>query len=243
MLGYAPNCVFMVFANPPAGRATELQEWYDVIHGPDAIENGSFNFLSRWQCISRPGAPFLALWEAEWSSDAHAWGYIRPRAIQLNTEGRIGDIPSAEWAQMMFAAPNHAETTEQPTRTLTMVQSDWYHAPKDQPLEVWAAAHGLDRREAGGGTWHSRTLYSADPAVEPGLHVAFFESIDWLGAIAAGWSGIGSSGPSPTRPFKGLFEERGQGNPVPEPTACYVSHWVQIGCLGDATARGRVGLG
>ena len=74
MLGHAPNCIVMVFAQPAVGRATELQEWYDVIHGPDALATGSFNFLSRWQCVSNPAAPFLALWEGEWTSDEHAWG-------------------------------------------------------------------------------------------------------------------------------------------------------------------------
>ena len=37
MLGHAPNCIFMVFAQPAVGRATPLQDWYDVIQGPDAL--------------------------------------------------------------------------------------------------------------------------------------------------------------------------------------------------------------
>lgn len=240
MLGHTPNCVFMVFAQPAVGRATELQEWYDVIHGPDAMANGSFNNLSRWLCISNPGAPFLALWEGEWTSDEHAWGYIRPRALQLNAEGRIGDIPSVEWSQMTFTDRARAVVGAHPTRTLTMVQSDWYHPVREQSLDEWIDAHGLDRPDVGGGTWHARSFYTADPAVEPGLHAAFFESRDWLGSIAPAWRDSGAMGPSPTRPYRGLFEERGLGRAVPEPAERYVSHWVQIGSLGDPAHRGRV---
>ena len=171
MLGYSSNCVFMVFAQPSAGRATELQEWYDVIHGPDALENGSFNALSRWQCVSHPGAPFLALWEGEWVDDNDAWDYIRPRAIELNKLGRIGDIPSADWAQMTFAGSPKCSVSNQPTRTLTMVQSDWYHPNRDQTLEQWTSAVGADRDDIGGGSWHSKYFYAADPGIEPGLFV------------------------------------------------------------------------
>jgi hypothetical protein len=232
VLGSASKCVFMVFARPPVGRATELQEWYDVIHGPDAIENGSFHSLSRWQCVSNPTAPFLALWEGEWTNDAEAWGYIRPRARQLHDAGRIGDIPSADWAQMTFtdAALNH--THDGPVRTLTMVQSDWYHPDRELDIATWAQRHHLTDPSVGGGTWHARSLYAADAEVEPGLFAALFESRDFLGVIAAGWSGIGADGPSPTRPYRGLFEERGRDAPVPDPAELYVSHWVQIGALG-----------
>lgn len=222
----------MVFARPPAGRETELQEWYDIIHGPDAIENGSFHSLSRWQCVSNPGAPFLALWEGEWESDEHAWDYIRPLARQLHAAGRIGDIPSADWAQMTFTHRPLNAIAEGPVRTLTMVQSDWYHPDRDVTIDEWAARHGLTDPALGGGTWHARYLYEADRAVEPGLFAALYESRDFTGTIAAGWAGVGARGPSPTRAFKGLFEERGGDGPVPEPTPLYLSHWVQVGALG-----------
>lgn len=232
MLGYVSNCVFMVFASPPAGRATELQEWYDVIHGPDALENGSFNALSRWQCVSNPGAPFLALWEGEWRDDADAWGYIRPLAIQLHHDGRIGDIPSSDWAQMTFAGEPAGRAVREPVRTLTMVQSDWYHTAGSRSLAEWAHDVGVDRDDVGGGTWHSKYFYAADAAVERGLYAAFFESREFPGKVAPGWAGFaGEFGPSPTRPYKGLFESRGEGRPVPKPAECYISHWVQIGAL------------
>ena len=210
MLGYAPRCVFMVFANPPADRVQELDHWYQVVHGPDAIENGSFNALRRYKCVSNPSAPLLALWEGEWPSDKAAWDYIAPRAKALHAEGRIGDIPSADWASMTFSSePPCAPLLVQPVRSMTMVQSDWYHPEREQTLAEWASKTGLDADHVGG-PWHSRYFYSADPLVEAGLHAAFFESATDVAAVTDSWSTIGASGPSPTRPFKGLFEERGQ---------------------------------
>jgi hypothetical protein len=117
----------------------------------------------------------------------------------------------------------------EPVRSMTMVQSDWYHPDRDLSLSAWAHAVGVDD-DAVGGSWHSRYLYSADPLVEAGLHVAFFESSAEVDAGA--WSSLGAPGPSPTRPFKGLFEERGQDGDAPPPQPVYVSHWEPIGTLG-----------
>jgi hypothetical protein len=232
MLGYAPRCVFMVFANPPADRVDELDHWYQVVHGPDAIANGSFNALRRYKCVSNPSAPLLALWEGEWPSDEAAWEYIAPRAKALHAEGRIGDIPSADWASMTFTStPPCAPLAVQPVRSMTMVQSDWYHPEREQTLAEWAQKTGLDTDHVGG-PWHSRYFHSADPLVEPGLHAAFFESATDVAGVTESWSGIGASGPSPTRPFKGLFEERGQAGAPPPHVPVYVSHWVPIGTLG-----------
>ena len=233
MLGYVPRCLFMVFARPSDDRVLELQEWYDVIHAPDAMANGSFNALTRYQCVNDRTAPFLALWEGEWVDDKDAWDYIRPRAEQLHSEGRIGDIPSAEWASMTFTGePGCAPVANRPARTLTMVQSDWYHPDVDRSLADWLGSSGVGADDAGAATWHSRYFYSADRTVEPGLHVAFFESDAPVGVVTAAWKGFGTLGPSPTRPFKGLFEERGEGRPVPPKASAYVSHWAQIARLG-----------
>ena len=232
MLGYAPRCVFMVFANPPADRVEELDHWYQVVHGPDAIENGSFNALRRYKCVSNPSAPSLALWEGEWPSDKAAWDYIAPRAKALHAEGRIGDIPSADWASMTFSStPPCAPLAVQPVRSMTMVQSDWYHPEREQTLAEWAQKTGLDVDHVGG-PWHSRYFYSADPLVEAGLHGALFESATDVAGVRSSWSSVGASGPSPTRPFKGLFEERGQGGAPPPHVPVYVSHWEPIGTLG-----------
>ena len=232
MLGYAPRCVFMVFANPPADRVEELDHWYQVVHGPDAIENGSFNALRRYKCVSNPSAPLLALWEGEWPSDKAAWDYIAPRAKALHAEGRIGDIPSADWASMTFSStPPCTPLAVQPVRSMTMVQSDWYHPEREQTLAEWAQKTGLDVDHVGG-PWHSRYFYSADPLVESGLHAAFFESSTDVAGVRSSWSSTGASGPSPTRPFKGLFEERAQGGAPPPHVPVYVSHWEPIGTLG-----------
>jgi hypothetical protein len=231
MLGYVPQCVFMVFASPPPDRVEELDHWYQVIHGPDALANGSFNALRRYRCVSNPNAPFVALWEGEWSSDTDAWDYIAPRARELHDAGRIGDIPSADWASMTFTTKLLSTPVDvQPVRSMTMVQSDWYHPDRDLSLSAWAHAVGVDADDVGG-PWHSRYLYSADPLVEAGLHVAFFESNYEVDEVAEQWSSIGAPGPSPTRPFKGLFEERGQDGPPPPHVPVYVSHWVPIANL------------
>jgi hypothetical protein len=37
-----PPTVFVVFADPSADREAEFNNWYDTIHGPDALANGSF---------------------------------------------------------------------------------------------------------------------------------------------------------------------------------------------------------
>src|SRR4029079_6033759 len=225
MLGYVPQCVFMVFASPPADRVEELDHWYQVIHGPDAIANGSFNALRRYRCVSDSGAPFLALWEGEWRSDKDAWDYIAPRARELHDAGRIGDIPSADWASMTFTSKLLRTPIDvPPVRSMTMVQSDWYHPDRGLSLSAWAHEVGVDT-DGVGGPWHSRYLYSADPLVEAGLHVAFFESNYDVDEVADQWSSIGAPGPSPTRPFKGLFEERGQDGVAPPHVPVYVSHW------------------
>jgi hypothetical protein len=114
---------------------------------------------------------------------------------------------------------------------MTMVQSDWYHPDREQTLEHWAREFGLDA-PAVGGSWHSRYFYSADPLVEAGLHAAFFESSASAADTAAAWSALGAAeGPSPTRPFKGLFEERGEGREVPPHRPLYISHWEPVGKL------------
>ncbi|TML19631.1 MAG: hypothetical protein E6G39_01335 [Actinobacteria bacterium] len=232
MLGYAPRCVFMVFANPPADRVDELHHWYQVIHGPDAIENGSFNALRRYRCVSNPDAPLLALWEGEWSSDKAAWDFIAPKAKALHESGRIGDIPSADWASMTFTSePPCAPLATEPVGSMTMVQSDWYYPVREQSLAAWAKDSGLDADRVGG-PWHSRYFYSADPLVEAGLHAAFFESAAEVADVTEAWSPFGAPGPSPTRTFKGLFEERGKDGLVPSHAPAYVSHWEQIATLG-----------
>ena len=72
----------------------EFNKWYDEIHGPDALENGSFGAVHRFRAIGgghRP-APYLAIWEAPYDSEAEAWAYIGPRAQALigYLSGRLG---------------------------------------------------------------------------------------------------------------------------------------------------------
>lgn len=227
MLGYVPRCIFMVFASPPAERAHELHHWYDEIHGPDAIENGSFNALSRYRCVSNTAAPFLALWEGEWESDHATWEYITPRANALRAAGRIGDIPSASFATTTFVHPELSVTSQQPVRSLTMVQSDWWFGDGDRTASEWLAGLDIDNR-----TYHSRSVYSSDPlSPSPGLHVAFFEHDEPVAPAVV----TGAAGPSPTRPFRSRFEDHDPSRPertISAPATrglVYVSVWEPIG--------------
>ena len=49
-----PNSVFVVFANPTPEHEAEFNRLYDEIHGPDALENGSFTALHRFRAVG-PG--------------------------------------------------------------------------------------------------------------------------------------------------------------------------------------------
>ena len=77
------------------------------IHGPDAMENGSFTALNRYRAVG-PGwrqARYLALWEGGYTSEKEAWDYIAPRAKQLQAAGRVGDVAAVVWARMLLASP------------------------------------------------------------------------------------------------------------------------------------------
>ena len=151
MLGYVPRCVFMVFAQPAADRVDELYDWYQVIHGPDALANGSFNALRRYRCVSNPNAPFVALWEGEWAEPEDAWTTSR-RERELHDAGRIGDIPSADWASMTFTSKLLSTPVDvQPVRSMkvTVESHCRYHPDRDQSLSAGHAV-GLDADDVGG---------------------------------------------------------------------------------------------
>lgn len=128
-----PSTLFVALADPPEGREDEFHEWYDTVHGPDALENGSFTAVHRFRAVG-PGhraAPFLALWEGRFASEAEAWGYIGPRAQALREAGRVGDIASVRFAIMLFAVGG-LDVREpgqpcEPVAALTTVQNDWRH--------------------------------------------------------------------------------------------------------------------
>src|SRR5262245_49117371 len=104
--GVTPSMLFVAFSDPPAGRDAEFNEWYDTIHGPDALANGSFVAMHRFRAggDGHCAAPYLVLWEGNFESEVEAWGYIGPRAQALREAGRAGDIASVRFALMTFCA-------------------------------------------------------------------------------------------------------------------------------------------
>ena len=52
-----PRALFVVFANPKPEHEAEFNRWYDEVHGPDALGNGSFTALHRFRAIGPATAP------------------------------------------------------------------------------------------------------------------------------------------------------------------------------------------
>src|SRR3954447_21286048 len=123
MYGTDPACVFLVFCNPGAGGDEALEHWYMKIHGPDALENGSFQALPRYQACHDYPARFLAVWEGSFTTMEDARAYIAPRAADLRGQGRVTDDMTVTWALMAFrtTAPSAAPAPD-PVETLTLVE-------------------------------------------------------------------------------------------------------------------------
>jgi hypothetical protein len=66
--------VFVVLAEPSPEQEADFHDWYDKIHGPDALENGSFRALHRYRAAG-PGwtqARYLAVWQGRYLSEPEA---------------------------------------------------------------------------------------------------------------------------------------------------------------------------
>jgi hypothetical protein len=123
MYGTVTPAIFLVFCNPGAGGDDALAEWYMKVHGPDALENGSFRALHRYRAVGDYDARFLAIWEGDYRSRDEASAYITPRATNLRAQGRVTDDMHVVWATIEFtdlAAP--AAPTPAAVRTLTLVE-------------------------------------------------------------------------------------------------------------------------
>ncbi|HLG88543.1 MAG TPA: hypothetical protein VKZ79_15255 [Alphaproteobacteria bacterium] len=227
MLGTASRTLFVVQADPPAGRVEEFQRWYDEVHGPDALKMGSFTRMCRYRAVG-PGqatAPFLALWEGNYADEAQAWGYIRPRAHKLNDSGRVGDIASPRFALMTFLVNASGGPGPRP-RALTTVQNDWREAAGAAPAEAWWKKAGLDAAPAS----IARFLYTSDPAGKgAGYHLAIFEQDCSPAEAAKAWAQVGAPGSSPAPAYRTIFTD--PNAPVAEiqdarPRAeAWVMHW------------------
>jgi hypothetical protein len=227
--------LFVVQGDPPHAREAEYHQWYDTVHGPDALNNGSFQEVCRYRAVGlgQAKARFLALWRGDYANEAAAWGYIRPHAEKIRNAGGLNDIASVTFALMMFSADGEGgcpATKGMPI--LTTVQNDWRHAQRAMSAEAWWDASGLNRfaEELG-----SR-FYTSDPAGKgAGYHLALFEQPDPIGDVIARWKDVGTPGSSPTPPYQLMFNQSENdakdGSNEPAVANAWTMHWQLISSL------------
>ena len=224
-----PSTLFVAFADPPPERDAEFNEWYDTIHGPDALANGSFTALHRFRAVGagHRAAPYLALWEGRFASEGEAWGYIAPRAQALREAGRAGDISSVRFAVMLFGTGSIGGSRCDPVSSLTTVQNDWRTADSADDAVTWWQANGLGRFASPMG-W----LATSDPAGKgAGYHLGVFAHAEPVGDLDKSWSGVGRAGTSPLPPYQTIFgdtADAGDGADEPTPAPAWVMHWEPI---------------
>lgn len=229
------NALFVVQGNPPPEREADYHRWYDEVHGPDALECGSFREMRRYRAVG-PGeraAPFLAIWNADYPNERAAWAHIQPQAEKLRAAGRVDDIVSVTFALMMFSVPaNGRAAASVALPTLTTVQNDWRHPEDAVEAEAWWTRNGLDRAPGA----ESARLYTSDPAGKGhGYHVALFEQAVPVRDAISSWLGTGTPGSSPTPPYRTIFDKdspatASAGHVRPWADA-WVMHWELITAL------------
>jgi hypothetical protein len=202
------STLFVVVCEPPPEHVAEFNRWYDEVHGPDALENGSFHKMRRYHAVG-PGycpAHYVNLWDGDYQSEAEAWAYIHPRAEELKRRGRITDgISGVIWATMMLNVPTEGDGRAD-TSTLTTVQSDWRFPNEITDPRVWLTQTGLDDVMAREGTHLSHACFTGDPDGKGGgRHLALFETEGTVDDAAAAFAGVGEPGISPTPPYQTIF--------------------------------------
>jgi hypothetical protein len=216
-----PPTVFAVFADPPAGREQELQDWYETVHGPDAIGNGSFTALHRFRAVG-PGhvaAPYLALWIGRFRDEAEAWAYISPRAAALREAGRVGDIASVRFAIMLFGAAVAGSIASDDVRSIVTVQNDWRHAATAPAARDWYGA-------VPEGDARTRWLATSDAAGRGAGH--------HLAVLAGGDAVDGQPGMSPLPAYRTIFGEDAGAiaadDEIP-PSPAWTMQWESLGSM------------
>ena len=224
-----PSTLFVAFADPPAEREDEFNEWYDTIHGPDALENGSFTAMHRFRATGdgHRAAPYLALWEGRFASEAEAWGYIAPLAQALRDAGRAGDISSVRFAVMLLGAGTYPGSRCDPVRSLTTVQNDWRDVGDAVSAGTWWSANRLDAVASS-----TRWLATSDPAGKgAGYHLALFAHSQPEAELDASSFDVGATGMSPLPPYQTLFGDAADGNgggDEPAPAPAWMMNWEPI---------------
>ena len=239
-----PRAIFAVFANPAPEHEAEFNRWYDEIHGPDALENGSFTALHRFRAIG-PGyreTPYLALWEAPYDSEAEAWAYIGPRAQALREAGRAGgDIASVRYALMLVAASSEHGPGLESVGSLTTLQNDWRDTKSAAPARSWWHSLPLDALKGpvrwlvtsdadGRGAGHHLAILASPDKLAPGT--------SWIAGSAAHGSLPGiipgiipgiAAGMSPLPPYQTIFGTTVGSEETSIPRAhAWLMHWEPI---------------
>lgn len=228
MFGHIARMSFIVWSTPHAGRDDEYNRWYDEVHLPDSIANGSFTAMHRYEAAG-PGhraGQYLSIAEADYGSEAEAWASVRPKAHALHRSKRIDDLYRVDYAQMLLTVAS--EVSSHPVATLTTVQNDW----REPGGDARALLDGLGAPPA---SPRSMQLFTADPAGErgPGRHLALFESATDLDETVAAWSGVGTAGQSPVPPYTTLFGVVGeQAADQPAVAPVWVAHWQHLVTVG-----------
>jgi hypothetical protein len=221
---------FIVWSTPNADVGEEYHRWYNEVHLPDAIENGSFVAMHRYEAAG-PGycaAPFLSIAEADYGDEAEAWAAVRPRAQALRDAGRIDDLYRVDFAVMLLTVDTDVSFHD--VSTLTTVQNDWRSPDIDGDARSWLASVATPDASP-----RSRQLFTTDARGQhgPGLHLALFESATGLDATIAAWSGVGTAGASPTPPYTTLFGVEGApAGDEPPVTDPWVMHWRHLVTVG-----------
>src|SRR5262249_52374596 len=146
---------------PHADVGESYHRWYDEVHLPDAIANGSFTAMHRYEAVGpghRTGA-YLSIAEADYGDEAEAWASVRPKAQALRDAGRIDDLSRVDFATMLLTVD--ADVSAHPVGTLTTVQNDWRRTGRTSGARTWLASVALPPAPAG--TVRSCQLLTTDP--------------------------------------------------------------------------------
>jgi hypothetical protein len=228
LFGHVARMAFIVWSTPHAGREDEFNRWYDEVHLPDSVANGSFTAMHRYEAVG-PGyraAPFLSIAEADYGNEAEAWGSVRPKANALHRARRIDDLYRVDFAQMLLTVDT--DVHEHAVGTLTTVQNDWREPAGD--AREWLASLAIPSASP-----RSMQLLTTDPAGERGggRHLALFESATDPEVTAKAWADVGAAGSSPLPAYTTIFGVQGvqaEGQPPPEPA--WVMHWRHLVTVG-----------
>ncbi len=228
MFGHTARMSFIVWSTPHSGVGDEFEQWYNEVHLPDSIANGSFTAMHRYQAVG-PGyraASHLSIAEADYGSEAEAWAAVRPRAQALHDAKRIDDLYRVDFATMLLTVD--ADVAVHPVETLTTVQNDWRHPKGD--ARSWLASVAVPAVSP-----RSQQLFTTDSegAGGPGRHLALFESATDLEETVATWAGAGAEGMSPLPAYTTLFGVRGE-SPAdpPAPADPWIAHWRHLITVG-----------